>query len=201
MSRPPSLTRTPTACPCGFAVGPSSSLLASRPGMLPAPAGQLSPILRLFLRSPGQSPQSHPRRPESRRVPAAASRRGGQDTAGVLPCLAIPTPSPRLGRGDSSATQLRETPFRQRDPTGGGGTGPGDRLGRRPRSRGPRLPGRRSPGSATGCQQDGGERGLLSPTGAQGPGHGPPRSPERSGGRKREGGERKSLFFPLSLPV
>lgn len=216
MSRPPPLTGTAAAGPCGFAASPSSWLPASRPGVLPAPAGQPSPTPPALppvrrLQPPVTPPPYRPRPPEtpgpgalggtgSRLLPPAAA---GGAQRGVLPCPPIPTPSPRLRQGDISATQLRATPFRRRDPTEGRGTGSGiaSAAGSAPLPTAPRLPARRSLRSAAGSQQDEGERGRLSPPGAQGPGHGPPRTPERSGGRKREGGERKSLFSPLSLPV
>lgn len=180
--------------------------------MLPAPASQPSPTPPALppvrrLQSPVTPPPYRPRQTEtpgpgalggteSRLLPPTAA---GGAQRGVLPCPPIPTPSPRLRQGDILATQLRATPFRRRDPRGGRALG--SLRPPAPLPTAPRLPARRSPRSAAGSQQDEGERGRLSPPGAQGPGHGPSRTPERSGGRKREGGERKSLFSPLSLPV
>lgn len=157
------------------------------------------PKSRRFVTTPGSPSPAGPGTlggSGSRLLPPAAA---GVARPGVSPCPPIPTPSPRLGQGDTSATQLRATPSRQRDPPGGGGTSSGwlRPLAPAPLPAVPRLPARRSPCLATGSQQDEGERGRLGRPGAQGPGHGPPRTPERSGGRKREGGERKSLFSPF----
>lgn len=147
MSRPPPLTGTAAAGPCGFAASPSSWLPASRPGVLPAPAGQPSPTPPALppvrrLQPPVTPPPYRPRPPEtpgpgalggtgSRLLPPAAA---GGAQRGVLPCPPHSHPIPASATRGHLSHPASGNSFQTARSDRGRRDGLRDRFGRRLRS-------------------------------------------------------------------